>query len=411
MLFWLLFVLTKVERGSSHPPCEKSYQAQWPSNGLCYTEFTQGPCPPGREISYNVFIGSGECTCVRGFLEYPQNGQCYEEFGQGPCEPGLIFVTDPQGNGTCDCRPSLKFYYHRDTRKCFPLYSRGPCELGQHLVFDYARGEPSCRCKDNHIPWSDGNCYELNTRGPCREQCESGVECLLRDLDTRTTDCQCVSQYESDGRCFQAFSQGYCPLGQWLVPSQNHSTSSLQCQVKRECKKFDNWFHDPQTKTCYRQYSQGPCPKGKLFYLDRVSGEIKCGCESTWKPYYWPGDGGCYEPKSEGPCPRGKYFHYDVGNGRTECRCFHNHVPDRKFPVCHEEFTRADCPLGLLVRAHPRTGEAVCDCSKDMIGHFWAADGRCYEHFTRGPCEKGQMFRLGWGLDSPICMFWPPSFT
>ena len=39
------------------------------------------------------------------------------------------------------------------------------------------------------------------------------------------------------------------------------------CEVKEHCARFDNWFFWGKDQRCYRQYSQGPCPRGQLFFL------------------------------------------------------------------------------------------------------------------------------------------------
>lgn len=49
-------------------------------------------------------------------------------------------------------------------------------------------------------------------------------------------------------------------LGEWLVFK---SDGSARCENKKYCKRFDNWHWWSPHQRCYRQFSQGPCKKGK----------------------------------------------------------------------------------------------------------------------------------------------------
>ena len=50
-------------------------------------------------------------------------------------------------------------------------------------------------------------------------------------------------------------------LGEWLVFK---SDGSARCENKKYCKRFDNWHWWSPHQRCYRQFSQGPCKKGKI---------------------------------------------------------------------------------------------------------------------------------------------------
>ena len=146
------------------------YHLYWPLNGLCYRESTQGPCQAGNRLIWNAEIEQAECQCPAFWSRYPKDGQCYEEYSPGPCQKGQLFV-----DGQCTCNEDMTMHYHLGTKQCFQLYSEGensPCSGGKIFQFNYHLQKPECVCKDDHIEWTDGNCYEVNTVGPCNStQC------------------------------------------------------------------------------------------------------------------------------------------------------------------------------------------------------------------------------------------------
>ena len=114
--------------------------------------------------------------------------------------------------------------------------------------------------------------------------------------------------------------------------------------------------------------------------------------------------------ESPGPCSAGRYFAYNSTSGQTECACFKNFVEGGgggpKAP-CVELHTRAHCPEGQLVVASGSGGSARCACGpEDTPAHFWAADGRCYTHYARGPCAEGEQFRPHPATGRPACIQW-----
>lgn len=65
------------------------------------------------------------------------------------------------------------------------------------------------------------------------------------------------------------------------------------------------------------------------------------------------------------------------------------------------------CPSGQLVLPDDQHGigyRGRCGCSPGNLQHYWPADGKCYAHETRGPCESNLVFRVrsGGGI-TPGC--------
>ncbi len=109
----------------------------------------------------------------------------------------------------------------------------------------------------------------------------------------------------------------------------------------------------------------------------------------------------------KGPCAAGQYFSFDSVKNETSCSCFTAFAPDLQRDICVEKLTRDTCKLGQLVTADQETGNFKCDCQKEeMKTHYWPQDGKCYQHFTQGPCESSLLFRLDEKTGRPACL--PP---
>ncbi|KAF0308079.1 hypothetical protein FJT64_020668 [Amphibalanus amphitrite] len=385
--------------------CEcKRNHLYWKETGLCYREFTQGPCKQGNRIVLNATSNEVICQCPTFWSQY-EDGTCHEDFTRGPCPDGELIVYDPATDrGVCRCDASMRMHYFPKTGRCYPKYSQGPCNDGHIVKFDYRSLEPRCECRDGYTKWADGQCYQLNTAGPCDLSDCPGAPCLIQNLETLRTECTCLPSgaRTADGHCYQPYSQGPCDAGQWLV-LDNDGTSS--CEAKKQCTRFDNWFFWEGTERCYRQYTQGPCELGQLFYMDPTTGQPSCRCDPTWNAYYWAEDGRCYEQHSVGPCPQGMFFGYNFTQERAECSCFKSHVLNPEDGTCLERHTRGPCDQGELVHEN-ENGHLTCKCSKDLSSHYWEKDGKCYEHFKQGPCKDGETFRIDHRTGRPNCIVW-----
>ena len=159
---------------------------------------------------------------------------------------------------------------------------------------------------------------------------------------------------------------------------------------------------------------QGPCQRGKLFYLDPDQGGSGCHCRQDWEAYYWAPLDQCFEQESPGPCREGQYFAYNVTSRKTECSCFKSHVFSPSTGGCVELETQGPCPPGNVVVADPATSQLACDCGPHLTSNYWPPTRACYPLYTRGPCPPGEQFRLTQREDpasgeirsEPACLVW-----
>ncbi|XP_046807570.1 uncharacterized protein LOC111685867 isoform X1 [Lucilia cuprina] len=294
----------------------------WPKDGKCYTKLTKGPCTKGKLIVLND-EGLAECQCQNsGPLSpyfYDLEETCHEHYTKGPCStPGHLFLP----GGRCDCHRFLP-HYHEEQQMCYELNSPGPCPPGHvfivpenssvndnesyGLIFSRAK----CQCKDGYVPWSDGLCYRLYTRGPC------GPDEFLLNATTCTRNfCGKNRLYFPDQKqCYRIGSQGPCDLYQVVVfdftarPSVDGISYNGMCGCAGVIKNLDQQCSTPEESTtntcestpgmvelegnCYKLYSRGPCGPGqwlepiKSLTLDTarsIQTKAKCVCRPGYTP-------------------------------------------------------------------------------------------------------------------------------
>ncbi|XP_011296245.2 uncharacterized protein LOC101892649 isoform X1 [Musca domestica] len=293
-------------------------QLFWPQDGKCYSRLTKGPCTRGKLLVSNE-DGLAECRCEdSGELKpfyYDLEDSCHEHFTKGPCStPGHLFLP----GGICDCHRRLP-HYHEDYRMCYELNTPGPCPPGNIFTLpeNVTGGEDErdlstlmaraqCQCKEGYVPWSDGFCYRLYTRGPCDQN-----EFLVNATTCVENFCGKNRLYFPDQKqCYRIGSQGPCDLHQVVVfdftarPSVDGISYNGMCgcagiimNLDQQCSKPS----EPMTNTCestpgmvelegncYKLYSRGPCGPGQWLEpiksvttsdtARRIQTKAKCVC-------------------------------------------------------------------------------------------------------------------------------------
>lgn len=143
-------------------------------------------------------------------------------------------------------------------------------------------------------------------------------------------ECRCPPSsvfHETDGRCYEIYKNGPCPIGQYISPQKENSTNQeyvsiiyvyyLQnssmyyfrnklrvgvCKNVEPCPDADqiSW---PANGKCYRKHTQGPCSKGQLLDLNADMLPVcTCSNENELSQYYWEHNKACYEHYTKGPC-------------------------------------------------------------------------------------------------------------
>ncbi|XP_064100508.1 uncharacterized protein LOC135211207 [Macrobrachium nipponense] len=391
-----------------NPCAKKSWQLlYWPEDNSCYQIFTQGPCNDTQEFYYNLSSGKGACRCPRDKVLHRPTGLCFDEYSKGPCPPRQFLAGREESNiGICqdflECPPRHVFWPRNN--KCYELHTQGPCLNGYLLYINPATGFPDCGCDKNLMfsnYWSlTGLCFELFKRGPCLEG-----NIFLYNATKGSTQCSCSSSiltnyHNHSNGCYELNHQGPCNPGQIFNFDPHVMVTACGCRQDHAL-----W---PLNGHCYRIYSKGPCEKGHFFIsttnLTDPTGECSpYPCTGTSR--YYPETNECYKLGWRGPCPEGQLFIYDEESPlRGTCGCTEELIgywpEDAK---CYELGGTGPCQHSQVLSYEKATGRVHCTCDLKK-GYVKWQDGHCYRLESRGPCSTGEILTVKrWRPVTPIC--------
>lgn len=336
----------------------------WPPDGACYKIFQLGhPCPDDMELTPSASGSNAqkviaECRCPPKTTQWIENGHCYQLFTAGPCPEGSYFAVQPAASssskrkyGACRelerCPPGHIFWPMDQT--CRKLYTRGPCARG--LMLTKRRGLPECRCDDELADYraASGKCYQHYTRGPCEER-----GALF--LEDRTCGCHSglPHYHNGTGMCYELDTVGPCHKGETFKLSPDRTSAACECK--------DDHIRYRNSTSCYRPFTQGPCPE-RHFLVNTTS----CIVQPCARGYLFVArDRACHRVGTRGPCPRGHVVNFDFRTRPSIDGVSYNGVC-----ACAKE----GCSAGA--------DDTTCD--KGWIRYR----GRCRKLYARGPCRAG----------------------
>ncbi|XP_068143269.1 uncharacterized protein [Drosophila tropicalis] len=289
----------------------------WPRDNKCYAQYSKGPCNRGKLLTLNA-DGLAECRCENsGELAtyyYPAEDSCYEHYTKGPCStPGHIFLP----GGRCDCQRHLPHYY-ASQQMCFELDTPGPCPPGHIFrIPDESVQETAattlqllprakCVCKEGYVPWTDGICYRLYTRGPCsaNEFLVNGTSCVQNSCGKNRL------YFPAEDSCYRIGSQGPCSLHQVVIfdftarPSLDGISYNGMCgcsgvltNLDQQCSSSGHGGGQDLNicestpgmvdinGQCYKLYTRGPCGAGQWLEPLKSQGKYKNDGTSTILAY------------------------------------------------------------------------------------------------------------------------------
>ncbi|XP_023320382.1 uncharacterized protein LOC111695330 [Eurytemora carolleeae] len=259
--------------------------------------------------------------------------------------------------------------------------------------------EGICVCENYHLLWEEDNlCYREFSRGPCLEGHR-----LVYEPSLGAAECSCPvfwAKYE-DGKCYQEYSQGPCELGTIVMADKEEGFCSCN-------RNLTMYYYEPDNK-CYEHYSRGPCPLGHVLSFNYTTLKPECRCEGNFN--FNPEDGACYELNTVGPCQQMENcqgtpcYMKGTDTALTECRCLPlNSLTESG--KCFEPFTRGPCEFGEWFVWNRKEGgrcEEKKYCKRFDNWHWWSPHQRCYRQYTQGPCNKGSLFYLDAEKEGPGC--------
>lgn len=192
----------------------------------------------------------------------------------------------------------------------FILDTPGPCPPGHVFQVGDQDDRATCQCKEGYVPWDDGFCYRLYTRGPCGPN-----QFLINATSCVNNFCGKSRLYFPDqGSCYRIGSQGPCGLHQVVVfdftarPSVDGISFNGMCGCSGVIKNLDQKCSNAEMELqmaatghvaslnacestpgmveinsiCYKLYTRGPCGPGQ--WLEPLKsqlsslGKAKCVC-------------------------------------------------------------------------------------------------------------------------------------
>ncbi|XP_045478764.1 uncharacterized protein LOC123683854 isoform X3 [Harmonia axyridis] len=346
----------------------------WPPDGACYKIFQKGhPCPEDKELTPSTTSTvaqnlTAECRCPPKTAEYAEDGHCYQLFTVGPCQEGSYFAPESgvqskklvsynlsdKKYGTCkqllECPEGFIFWPLDNT--CYKKYTRGPCSKG--LLLTEHKKLPSCRCsKDKDLRdfrYENGKCYQHFTKGPCQEK---GSLFLTNQI------CGCHNFlphfHEATKQCYELDTIGPCQKGE-VFRMKDHD-SFAKCHCKEDYTRYLN------SSSCYRPYTQGPCPHNH--FLVNSTSCIKQPCRRGF--LFFPKDQRCYRIGTKGSCPEGRVVTFDFRTRPSVDGISYNGLC-----VCEKE----NCDV---------SEQRTVSCAKGWIRY----KGACHKLYSQGPCQSG----------------------
>lgn len=139
-----------------------------------------------------------------------------------------------------------------------------------------------CMCKEGYVPWTDGHCYRLYTRGPCaaHEFLINGTTCIRNFCGKNRL------YFPTEDSCYRIGSQGPCSLHQVVVfdftarPSLDGISYNGMCgcagvitNLDQQCSGSSNEQEKSICEStpgmvemngqCHKLYTRGPCGAGQ----------------------------------------------------------------------------------------------------------------------------------------------------
>jgi len=180
-----------------------------------------------------------------------------------------------------------------------------------------------CQCKEGYVPWSDGICYRLYTRGPCgsNEFLVNGTSCVRNFCGKNRL------YFPAEDSCYRIGSQGSSILTCLLLlltTGQNPQQVAAGIvpppwsdPAKNPCASMSGgWqlLYWAPLKKCFKIFSLGyPCPETMELSPTAVSAkrrdlpaaECRCPPGAALSPLT---NNVCYKLYERGPCQPEEYF-------------------------------------------------------------------------------------------------------
>ena len=165
-----------------------------------------------------------------------------------------------------------------------------------------------CKCKEGYVPWTDGYCYKLYTKGPCENGffVEDSNKCMENPCDRGRL------YFPQEKTCYRIGAQGPCSIHQVVIfdfttrPSIDGISYNGICGCSGVIKSLDQTCGEDDSdmpksacegtpemvelnKQCYKLYTRGPCGPGQWLEPKKLPNRnvksATCQCRPGFTPY------------------------------------------------------------------------------------------------------------------------------
>lgn len=145
--------------------------------------------------------------------------------------------------------------------------------------------------------------------------------------------------------------------------------------------------------------------KGAVIPPRWVNTTLNPCARNSWQLLYWPIDNSCHRIFTQGPCGDTQEFYYEPSQGLGACRCPRGSLLYRPTGRCYPHFSRGPCSPRQYLDSDKNIMEGKCydfvKCPPRRV--YWPRTNTCYEYHTRGPCLKGYLIYVNPNTGFPEC--------
>jgi len=333
-----------------------------------------------RNIVFKNDLNLKKCDKFAGEIFWEEDQQCHKIGERGPCQEGEVFSIVGQKGPFCKLTSKVT------NRKSAPsIETKNIVEFEDNQI----KIENNVTCQGDRVKWTDGECYQLASTGPC----EGNQWFVLDSIKDGQPVAKCKERKCEEG---SVWLTGSCSCALLKIEESNVKPKS---GLKPRCKEGEQLVVSP--------YGDGVCAVNIEDSLDnRIFELLKDGTASI----------NCYVDEN-GRCRqkfefKGRFDDYEEEEDKnTEnslaqlilwLEQFEKPSPDNCTDVGEkenihvvsaEEVVQDISEVSLVTDDHALTNleEANITCPSNSMS--WI-DGECYQLASTGPCEDSQWFVL-----------------
>jgi len=346
-------------------------------------------CGEHKELVWSP-TGDGVCVCREGY-QADHTGLCHEINSRGPCQEGELWLLDTSQH-TAHC------VQDGDSVRLLEQISSKTSKASSATAQAH-----SCFVDEN------GRCRKtLNIRNRFGDtKGGEGFLDWLREFPERGSDCWPVMECEkegtegvawSDGECYQLASTGPCQAGHWLVLDISHrEAQALTCR-QRDCPQEEVWWSPSCSCFSLNQTArpksdlESPCLPSERLLVSPYGDGVCAPSEDSLRLFEYLSSSGS---QSSAVATRKNCFIDENGRCRKTLNirgriAAENNITNRTEDALQDLLTWLDLfpkpSTDCVIAGTEEVAVRELDCHRE--GKVLFEDGNCYNLLERGPCSE-----------------------